>query len=1004
MALDAGTRLGPYEVLALVGTGASGDVYTATDTRVSRTVALRTLPSQWADDPDRRARFERDAQIIAGLSHPHICALHDVSEPVISFEPPATSPEPPAPSPESSAVGPESLASPESPASSLQPPVCFLVTEHLEGETLATRLARGPLPLNAAVKIAIDLTDALDKAHQKGIVHRDLKPSNIFLARSTTDAPRAGRKRSKDEDVSVKLLDFGLATALSPAEAGRYVQEGGQTERGVRLQPDFSRRTTRAHVLAADIPMAALQYMAPEQLEGTDADARTDIFAFGAIFYEMVTGTKAFEGKNRPMLIAAVASLDLDPLSKAQPAVPPALDHVAERCLEKDPDDRWQTAHDLNLQLRWITEGGAVVAATTRGPDRRLVVALAAALLVTVGMATPAVLYLRSPGDTDAFQFRIPVYGVNQSDIAISPNGETLALVARPDPPEASSLYVRPVGSTTFRRVAGTDDATQPFWSADSRSIGFVAGGKLKKVDASTGPPQIIGDAQGFTGGAWNSSGAIVFGTAKGLFRVSAEGGKPEAITGVEKQETGHYWPNFLPDGRHYVYLAWSAEAGNRAVYLGTLDSKEKKRLMAADSNVAYAHPGYLVYHREDTLFAQRWDAKALALTGDPVHLADELSFNPTNGRGNYDVSQHGDLLYFQGQGGPSGRGQAVTGVQFGWRDRTGNQLGPAGEMGTFGDMDLSPDGKLFAVTRQEAGAPGADIWVTDWQRGVTTRLTLDPADDVNPVWSPDGLRVAFTTFRKGNADIYVKNANGVGAEAPLLDSSSNEFVEDWSKDGRYLAYKLGQDAFEDIYALPLSGDRKPIPVVQGQFHKDEPQFSYDGKWIAYTSDESGTFQVYVIEFPGGKERHQISTNGGGQPRWRRDGKELFYKAPDNGVMAVDITLGARIESTVPRRLFYASASTSSVDPVRHQWSVTPDGQRFLLRYPNGGGGGAGAGTGRGGRGGAAGAGVAFNFTPTGQAGQAISVSGRGPNFSNFPASGLTVIRNWTAMVKKAAQ
>ena len=490
MALDAGTRLGPYEVLALVGAGASGDVYKATDTRVNRIVSLRTLPAPSAADPDWSARIERDAQIIAGLSHPHICALHDLSEPIVSYPPSQAAPavtgqaepppgdEPPAASPEPSALGPGS--------------VHFLVTEHLEGETLAARLERGPLPLNAAVKIAIDLTDALDKAHQKGIVHRDLKPSNVFLARSTADASGAGRKRGKDEDVSVKLLDFGLAKAPAAAQSS-----------------SVSMRSTRAHVLAADIPMAVLQYMAPEQLEGTDADARTDIFAFGAIFYEMVTGTKAFEGKNRPMLIAAVASLDLDPLSKAQPSVPPALDHVAERCLEKDPDDRWQTAHDLNLQLRWITDGGAVLAAATRGPDRRLVVALAAALLLTVGIATPAVLYFRSPVETDAFQFRIPVYGLNQSDIAVSPNGEILAFVARPDPPEVASLYVRPVGTTAFRRVAGTDDAAQPFWSADSRSVGFVAGGKLKKVEASGGPPQNIGDAQGFTGGTWNKDARL---------------------------------------------------------------------------------------------------------------------------------------------------------------------------------------------------------------------------------------------------------------------------------------------------------------------------------------------------------------------------------------------------------------------------------------------------------------------------------------------------------------
>ena len=432
---------------------------------------------------------------------------------------------------------------------------------------------------------------------------------------------------------------------------------------------------------------------------------------------------------------------------------------------------------------------------------------------------------------------------------------------------------------------------------------------------------------------------------------------------------------------------------------------------MAADSNAAYAAPGYLVYHREATLFAQPIDVKAQTLTGQPIHLADELAFNSSNGRGSFDVSQNGVLLYFQGQGGPSGRGQPVGNAQFGWRDRTGNQLGPAGESGTFGDIDLSSDGKLFAVTRQDAGATGADIWVTDWQRGVTSRLTLDPGDDINPVWSPDGLRVAFTTFRKGNADIYVKNANGVGAETPLLDTSSNEFVEDWSKDGQYLAYKQGQDAFEDIYALPLFGDKKPMPVVQGPFRKDEPQFSYDGKWIAYTSDESGTFQVYVIEFPGGKERHQVSTTGGGQPRWRRDGKELYYRAPDDAVMSVDIALGARIESAVPRRLFTAAPSNSARDPVRHQWAVTSDGARFHLRYPNGGGGAGVPGRGRSGGPAGSGAGVSFTFVPTGQGGQqAVNLGGsrgsgaNGNPLNNFPPSGLTVIRNWTAMIKKAVQ
>jgi eukaryotic-like serine/threonine-protein kinase len=928
MALETGTRLGPYEIIGVLGAGDKGDVYKATDTRASRTVALRTLPEAWAANPDIKPRFDAEAQAIAGLSHPHISQLYEIGR---------------------------------------EGDVEFVVTEYVEGQTLAKRLERGALPVREAVKIAIAITDALDQAHRTGIVHRTLRPSNVMLS----------------ED-GAKLLDFGLAPAVPQPSASK---------------PNWSMRTTRTNVLAPDVPASTLRYMAPEQIDMAPADARSDIFAFGAMFYEMVTGAKAFEGKNRAMLIAAIASLDLDPLSKTKPSVPSALDHVAQRCVEKDPDDRWQTAHDLNLQLRWIAGGGAMLPGADVGNRRRLLVAAAVVVLLATALATPAFMYFRAPRNDDTLQFRVPVYGLSAANIALSPDAATIALVAAPDPPEAAALYVRPVASPTFRRVAGTENAAQPFWSSDGRSIGFVMEGRLKKVDAAGGPPQNIAEAQGFTGGTWNRDGTIVFGSPKGLFRVSAEGGKPEAITTIDKGETGHFWPSFLPDGRHFVYLAWSAEAGSRALFLGSLDTKERKRLMAAESNASYAPPGYLVYHRDATLFAQTWNSKALALDGEPVHIADDLAFTPTNGRGNFDVSRNGVLLYFQGQGGASGRAAVFATAQYGFRDRKGAQLAAAGDSGPFGDADLAPGGKLFAVTRQDPGAPGADIWVTDWQRGATTRLTLDPADDINPVWSPDGLRVAFTTYRKGNADIYVKNANGVGAETPLLDSSANEMVEDWSKDGRYLAYKFGQDAHEDIYAFSVA-DKKAIPVVQGAFRKDEPQFSYDGKWIAYASDESGAFQVYVIEFPGGKERHQVSTTGGGQPRWRQDGKELFYKAPDGGVMAVDITLGARVESGVPQRLFALFTSVSSLDPARHQWSVAPDGQRFFLRYPNtGGGGGRGAG--------GAGAGVTFNFS--GAVVGAGAFGGAGPRgngggpgaLNNQPPSGLTVIRNWTAAITK---
>ena len=752
--------------------------------------------------------------------------------------------------------------------------------------------------------------------------------------------------------------------------------------------------------------IGTLQYMAPEQVEGDEVDGRADIFALGSVLYEMVTGAKAFEGKNRALLIAAIATLELEPLSKSQPAATPALDHVAKRCLAKDPDDRWQTAHDLALQLRWIAEGGVASTqpAAARGSEKRISWMLAAALALVTVMVWPAVQYFRGSETAEAFQFRIPVAGLSDSDIAISPDGQTVALVARPNTQEPSALFVRPIGSPTFRKVGGTDEASLPFWSPDSRAIAYVTGGRLKRVDAAAGAPKDLSDAPGFTGGTWSREGTIVFGSAKGLFRVSAEGGTPEAISTVEKPETGHYWPSFLPDGRRYVYLAWSAEAGSRALFVGTLGSSERTRLMAADSNAIYAPttgssqaPGFLVFHRQATLFAQPFDAGTLALAGEPVHIADQLAFSAANGRGHFDVSQNGVLLYFQSDatgGGTASRAQIVAGnAVYGWRDRTGKLLGLAGEQGAYGDIDLSPDGKFIAITRQDA-APGSDIWVIDWERaGVPTRLTLDPADDINPIWSPAGDRIAFTTYRKGNADVYVKNANGVGAETPLLESPSDELVEDWSKDGKYIAYKLGREAVEDLYVLPLSGnDKKPIPVVTGPFRKDEPQFSYDGKWLAYTSNESGgTFEVYVISFPAGDQKLRISAiGGGGQPRWRQDGKELFYKAPDNSVMAVDIKPGPRIEAGIPRRLFGAVNLASSRDPVRHQWSVTPDGQRFLLRYANG------SGTllqsGQGGT-------AAMTFVAATGGGQPVPTAGG----QAFVTSGLTVIRHWMAAAAPAA-
>ncbi len=878
MGLAAGMRLGPHEIVEMIGAGGMGEVYKATDTRLNRTVAIKVLPAHFSKDPEMTQRFEREAQTIAALNHPHVCTLHDVGR---------------------------------------QDGIDYLVMEFLEGETLAQRLERGPMPMEEALQIGGQIADALDKAHRSGVVHRDLKPQNVMLTPG-----------------GAKLMDFGLAKLKAA--------EGSVTA---------SQLTTKDNITSPGAVLGTLQYMSPEQFEGIDVDARSDIFAFGGILYEMLTGRKAFTGKSRALLIGAIAASDPEPLSKVDPSIPAALEHVVTRCLAKDPERRWQTAHALMLQIQWIARSGGDMTLAAPPvediPAKREVprlLALAAAAMILGVLVLPAARYIRGPGRQDAFEFSESISGLVPANISVSPDGRLVAFIARPNTGEASALFVRPFGSLASQRLTNTNDAAQPFWSPDSRWIAFSAGGKLRKVAVSGGSPQNLCDAAGFSGGAWSKDATIVFGSAKGLFRVSDQGGTPEALTTVKAPETGHVWPVFLPDGKHYLYLVRSDDASKRSVFSGTIGGKDQTRLMSAESNVAYAPPGYLLFQRDGTLFAQPFNASKVALAGDPIHVADNIEFQ--SGRGFFDVSRNDDgaLIYFQRPGrggrGASGRGQ-IGDTMWGWWGRVGPPLEPAVQTGPYGEMDLSPDGKLIAVTKQDEDSSGADIWTIDWQRaGNATRLTTDPTDDINPVWSPDGKQVAFTTYRKGNADIYVVNANGVGGETPLLETAGNESVEDWSKDGRYIAYLSGPDEFQDIYALPLSGDRKPVPLVQGHFHKDEPQFSFDGKWIAYTSDEAaaGQFEVYVQSFPDGKEKLKISNDGGGQPRWRRDGKELVYRMPKaGGFFSVDLKLGAKIEAGVPQALVDSGPGVNNpalariVDPRRHLWAMTPDGQRFLV-------------------------------------------------------------------------
>ena len=886
MSLTPGVRLGPYEILAPLGAGGMGEVYRARDTRLDRTVAIKVLPAQFAADAQFRERFEREAKAISQLNHPHICTLYDVGR---------------------------------------QEGIDYLVMEHLVGQTLEEQLQTGALPIDQSLQYAIQIADALDKAHRQGIVHRDLKPGNIMLTKS-----------------GAKLLDFGLAKATAPAVVGSTL----------------SMLPTTPPMTAQGTIVGTLQYMAPEQLEGKEADQRTDLFAFGAVLYEMLTGKKAFEGTSQATLIGSILRDTPKPVSMVQAGAPPALDRLIAVCLEKDPENRWQTSRDVWRELRWIADGRTGVAVSAHVSSRRMSKGLfwvlgAVAALLVIALAVPTFLYLRGGQETPEMRFEISVPAMpNPAALTVSPDGRWLAFIAAASA-ETSALFVRPIDSLTAQQLAGTEGSRgvgpgavgpaggtgpvgTPFWSPDSRSIAFVAGGRLKKVDVSGGPPENLCDVANFQGGTWSNEGVILFGSNSGLYRVSAAGGEPARITTLDlsQQETAHTAPSFMPDGRHYLYSTMSGQRSS-VTYVGSLDSTEKTRILVGQSKAIYAEPGYLLFNREGTLFAQPFDADRIEFTGAPARIADGVAYLVVNTQAAFAVSQSGVLAY------RTGSSETSLPSQFQWFDRTGKLLSSAGEQGRYSPhFDLSPDGKLIAVTQGDQTSAGGDIWVLDSTRGVRTRVTFDAPRGVSDgprdvVWSPDGLRLALSSFKKGNRDIVIKSASGLGEEILLLDSPNREVLEDWSKDGRYILYALDvgptSTPAQDLYVLPLFGDRKPFPIVRSPFQENEPNFSFDGKWVAYTSNESGSFQVYLISFPALDQKRQISTNGGGQPRWRQDGKELYYLAPDGKLMAVEITTGPKLDSSTPRELFDTGLPVSL---LQDQYRATPDGQRFLLLKP----------------------------------------------------------------------
>jgi Tol biopolymer transport system component len=859
MTLETGTRLGPYEILSPLGAGGMGEVYKARDTRLERTVAIKILPPRFSEDADMKQRFEREAKAISALAHVNICALYDVG----------------------THEGTE-----------------YLVMEHLEGQTLAERLSNGPLPPDLLLTVSIEIAAALDAAHHAGIIHRDLKPGNVMLTKS-----------------GVKLLDFGLAKTAPPP-----VKSSPATS----LPTEMPRAITQQGTI-----LGTFQYIAPEQLEGREADARSDIFSFGAVLYEMATGRKAFEGKSHAALISAILKDEPAPISTVAPMTPPALDRVVKTCLAKDPEDRFQTAHDIKLQLQWIAEGGSQVGlpapvAQRRKSRERLAWGLAAA--AAVAAAILGVGYVRrAPARPRLVRFEIAnPEGITTIDAPrISPDGRHLAFNAT-DSSGKSRIWVRALNALVAQPLAGTEGTTRPFWSPDSRFLGFFAEGKLKKIEVSGGPAQKICDAPRGADGSWSPEGVVLFdGTANDpINRVSAAGGAPVVAVKAEasRKETSVGWPEFLPDGRHFLYMATGQKPEDNAYRIGSLDSTESKALAPAQTLVSYAPPGYLLFVRDKTLVAQPFDAKALKTTGEPIPLAEHVGTDAV-GLARFSVAGDGTLVYRTGE----------SGDRFLWVDRSGREGETVGDPGEYHNPAFSPGGDRLAFNLADPRSGKTDIWVRDLKRGVSSRFTFGTGDAFAPLWSPDGRLIVF----RQALDLFEKAAGGQGEEEKLLLKSDEMKVAcDWSRDGRYIAFQSrGKETSWDIWMLPTFGDRKPIAFLKTQFAEALPVFSPDGRFLAYQSDESGRNEVYVQSFPGPGGKWQISASGGVEPRWRADGKELFYRAPDQRLMAVEIQAGSGFAAGVPQPLFLGRFDVAT---VRNRYLPAADGRRFFTVAPLG--------------------------------------------------------------------
>jgi serine/threonine-protein kinase len=869
MPILPGRRLGPYEIISAIGAGGMGEVYKARDTRLDRIVAIKVLPAHLADRAELRERFEREAKTIASLNHPHICTLYDTGH---------------------------------------QDEINYLVMEYIEGETLAQRLIKGPLPLAQVLQFAIEISDALDKAHRKGVTHRDLKPGNIMLTKSGT-----------------KLLDFGLAKLKQEAAPNKV--------------PLSDLPTANGPLTAEGTIVGTLQYMAPEQLEGKEVDARTDIFSFGAVVYEMATRKRAFEGKTQASVISAIMSSDPPPMSSLQPMAPPMLDRVVKRCLAKDPDERWQSPNDLTNELKWISEGGSYLATvatvTPRGirmPWVRGLVLGGVALLLVAAITSIATWKLKPTPLQPVTRtvINLPpgqqLAGLESGPaIALSPDGTHLVYVAQQG--GIQQLYLRALDSLYAKPILGTEGAVEPFFSPDGQWVGFFAGGKLMKVSVSGGAALTLGDAVNSRGASWGSLGTIVFAPAADvtpLRQVQELGGAPHPMTHFEKGEVSHRWPEFLPGGKAILFAAGDNTNyfTNAQVAVQTVASGERRNLGQGGTHPHYALSGHLIYAQGGSLMAVPFDPQRLTVSGAAVPVVEGVLQSISSGAAQYSISGTGSLAYVSG-------GVQSTQSTLVWVSRNGVEQPVAAPVRAYLGPRISPEGRRVAVAILEQEA---QVWQYDLSRETLTPFTFEGDNNVAPDWTPDGKRITFISNRDGPQNIYWQLADGSGGLERLTTSQYTQVPMAWSPDGQLLSFlEVNPATGYDIWILRLS-DRKELPFLKTPFNESVPRFSHDGRWLAYISNESGQYQVYVQAYPGPGGKWQISTDGGMEPAWNPNGRELFYRS-GNKLMAVDITTQPGFAAGKPRMLFEGQYRPTPL--TNPNYDVSPDGQRFLMVKPS---------------------------------------------------------------------